>query len=283
VGKFSYICYNNADKNMSKKIKVIVSGASGKMGRAIIGLIPSYENIVLTGAIEKKGHPLIDQDISAISHALKGVTILDDLRDAIGNADVIIEFSSPEITLKHLEIAASYPDRAFIIGTTGFTQEQEAKIKEYAKKIACVKAPNMSTGMNTLFNTIGKIAKVLGEDYDAEIVETHHKAKIDTPSGTAKKLGEVIAQSYGKNYDEIVSLGRKSQGARKKGEIGIHTVRAGSIIGEHRIIFAGGGEHIEITHRAESRDAFAHGALKAAQWITGKKSGLYGMNDVLGI
>jgi 4-hydroxy-tetrahydrodipicolinate reductase len=268
---------------MNKKIKVIVSGAAGKMGVAVIGLIPSYENIVLTGAIEKKGHPLIDQDISCISHKIKGVTILDDLRDAIGNADVVIEFSNPEITLKHLEIAASYPDRAFIIGTTGFTKEQEAKIKEHSKKIACLKAPNMSTGMNLLFNTVGKVAKVLGEDYDAEIIETHHKAKVDAPSGTAKKLGEVIAQSYGKNYDEIVNLGRKSQGARKKGEIGIHAVRAGSIIGEHRVIFAGGGEQIEITHRAESRDAFAHGALKAAEWIIGKKCGLYGMSDVLGL
>lgn len=253
------------------------------MGVAVIGLIPLYENIVLTGAIEKKGHPLIDQDICCLSHKLKGVTILDDLRDAIGNADVIIEFSNPEITLKHLEITASYPDRAFIIGTTGFTKEQEDKIKEYAKKVACLKAPNMSTGMNILFNTVGKVAKVLGEDYDAEIVEIHHKAKIDVPSGTAKKLGEVIAQAYGKNYDEVVNLGRHSPGPKQKGEVGIHSVRAGSIVGEHKVIFAGGGEHIEIIHRAESRDAFAHGALKAAEWIMGKKCGLYGMDDVIGI
>lgn len=253
------------------------------MGRAILRLIPSCENIILTGALEKQGHPLINEDIAVIFPTLKGVTILDDLRDAIGNADVIIEFSNPETTLKHLDITASCPNRAFIIGTTGFTPEQEAKIKEYAKKIACVKAPNMSTGMNILFNAVGKIAKVLGEDYDAEIVETHHKAKVDAPSGTAKKIGEVIARSYGKTYEETANLGRKQKGPRKKGEIGIHALRAGSIVGEHRIIFAGGGEHIEITHRAESRDAFAHGALKAAEWIVGKEPGLYGMNDVLGL
>ena len=268
---------------MSKKIKVVVSGVAGKMGRAIIGLIPSYEDIVLTGALEKQGHPLIDQDIGIISHKLKGITILDDLRDVIGNTDVIIEFSTPEAALKHLEIAASSPTRSFVIGTTGFTQEQEEKIKKYAKQTACLKAPNMSTGMNLLFNTVGKIAKILGEDYDAEIVEIHHKAKVDAPSGTAKKLAEIIAQAYGKSYEELVNLGRKQQGVRQKGEIGIHAVRAGSIVGEHRIIFAGGGEHIEITHRAESRDAFAHGALKAAQWIAGKKAGLYGMADVLGL
>ncbi|MDD5455232.1 MAG: 4-hydroxy-tetrahydrodipicolinate reductase [Candidatus Ratteibacteria bacterium] len=268
---------------MSNKIKVIVSGAAGKMGVAVIGLIPLYKNIVLTGAIEKKGHPLIDQDISSVSHKLKGVTILDDLRDAIGNSDIIIEFTSPETTLKHLEIAESYPGRAFVIGVTGFTKEQEAKIKEYAKKIACIKAPNMSTGMNLLFNIVGKVAKVLGEDYDAEIVEIHHKAKVDVPSGTAKRLAEVIVQAYGENYEDIVNFGRKSPGPRPKGEIGIHAVRAGSVIGEHKVIFAGGGEHIEITHRAESRDAFAHGALKAAQWVAGRKPGLYGMNDVLGL
>lgn len=268
---------------MNKNIKVIVSGVAGKMGVAIIGLIPLYENLVLTGAIEKQGHPLIDQDISTVSPKLKSVTILDDLRDVIGNADVIIEFSTPEITLKHLEITASYPDRAFIIGTTGFTKEQEAKIKEYAKKIICIKAPNMSTGMNLLFNTVGKVAKVLGEDYDTEIVEIHHKAKVDVPSGTAKKLGEVIAQAHGKSYDEIVNLGRKTPGPKQKGEVGMHSVRAGSIIGEHKVIFAGGGEHIEIVHRAESRDAFAHGALKAAQWVIGKNPGLYSMEDVLGL
>ncbi len=268
---------------MSKNIKVIVSGAAGKMGVAVIGLIPLYKNIVLTGAIEKQGHPLIDQDISSISHKIKGVTILDDLRDAIGNADIIIEFSNPEITLKHMEIAESYPNRAFVIGTTGFTKDQEVKIKGYSKKIACVKAPNMSTGMNLLFDIVGKVAKILGEDYDAEIVEIHHKAKVDAPSGTAKKLAEAIAQAYGKNYEDIVNFGRKSPGPRPKGEIGIHAVRAGSVIGEHKVIFAGGGEHIEITHRAESRDAFAHGALKAAEWVTGRKPGLYGMNDILGL
>ena len=268
---------------MNKNIKVIVSGVAGKMGVAIIGLIPLYENLVLSGAIEKQGHPLIDQDISTVSPKLKTVTILDDLRDVIGNADVIIEFSTPETTLKHLEIAEVYPDKAFIIGTTGFTKEQEIKIKEYAKKIACIKAPNMSAGMNIIFNTVGKVAKVLGEDYDAEIVEIHHKAKVDVPSGTAKKLGEVIAQAYGKSYDEIINLGRKSPGPKQKGEVGMHSVRAGSIIGEHKVIFAGGGEHIEIIHRAESRDALAHGALKAAQWVVGRKAGLYSMEDVLGL
>ncbi len=266
---------------MDKKIKVAVSGAAGKMGMAIIRLIPLYENIVLTGTIEKKGHPLINQDICILSQKLSGVTILDDLRNVIDNADVVIEFSSPETTIKHLEITSSYPDKAFIIGTTGFTKEQKNKIKEYAKKIPCLEAPNMSMGMNVLFNAVGKIAQALDEDYDAEIVEIHHKAKIDVPSGTARKLAEVIAQAYNKNYDEIINVGRHTPGLKQKGEVGIHSVRAGNIIGEHKVIFAGSGEHIEIVHRAESRDAFAHGALKAAQWIAGKKCGFYGMNDVL--
>jgi 4-hydroxy-tetrahydrodipicolinate reductase len=251
---------------MAKQIKAIVSGVAGRMGKAVIGLIPLYKDIVLTGALEKKEHPLIGKDISSITPKIKGVTILGDLRDVIANADVIIEFSSPEASMKHLDIAASYPNKSFIVGTTGFTKQQEEKIKGYAKKIACLKAPNMSTGMNLLFDVVGKIAEVLGEDYDAEIVEIHHKAKVDAPSGTAKKLGEAIAKAYGKSYDKI----------------GIHALRVGSIVGEHRVIFAGGGEHIEITHRAESRDAFAHGALKAAQWIVGKKPGLYGMADMLG-
>jgi 4-hydroxy-tetrahydrodipicolinate reductase len=268
---------------MTEQIKIIVSGVAGRMGKAVIGLIPSYENIVLTGAIEKKGHILTGKDISAITQTLKGVTIIDDLRDDIANGDVVIEFSSPEATLKNLEIASSYPNKSFVIGTTGFTKEQEAKIKEYSNKIACLKAPNMSTGMNLLFNAVGKIAKVLGKDYDIEIVEAHHKNKVDAPSGTAKKLGEAIAEARGRNYNEVVNLGRKDSGARQKGEIGIHSVRAGGIVGEHRVIFAGDGEHIEIIHRAESRDAFAHGALKAAQWIYGKKPGLYGMEDVLGL
>lgn len=268
---------------MAKQTKIIVSGVAGRMGKAIIGLIPLYKDIVLTGALEKKEHPLIGQDISSITSKIKGVTILGDLRDAIGNADVIIEFSFPTATLKHLEIATSYSNKSFVIGTTGFTKQQEEKIKEYAKKIACLKAPNMSTGMNLLFNVVGRIAKVLGENYDTEIVEIHHKAKVDAPSGTAKKLGEAIAKAYCKSYDKIVNFGRERQGPRQKGEIGVHAVRAGSIVGEHRIIFAGGGEHIEITHRAESRDAFAHGALKASQWISGKKPGLYGMEDVLGL
>ena len=146
---------------MTAQIKTIVSGVAGRVGKAVVGLIPSYENIVLTGALEKQGNPLIGADISVVTPQLKGVTILGDLRDVIGNADVIIEFSSPEATLKHLEAAAAYPNKAFVVGTTGFNKEQEEKIKACAGKIACLKAPNMSTGMNLLFDIVGKIAKAL--------------------------------------------------------------------------------------------------------------------------
>ncbi|HIE43852.1 MAG TPA: 4-hydroxy-tetrahydrodipicolinate reductase [Candidatus Omnitrophica bacterium] len=269
---------------MNREIKVIVSGAAGRMGKAIIDLIPSYKNIVLTGALEKEAHPLIGEDINTVSSGVKGVRIIAQLAEIVKDTDVLIEFSIPQATLDHMEIISSYSNKAMVIGTTGFTVKEEEKIKEFSKNIACLKAPNMSTGMNLLFNIVGRIAKVLGEDYDAEIVEAHHNRKVDAPSGTAKRLAEEIASAYDKDLEKIAIFGRKGKaGPRVKGEIGIHAVRAGGIVGEHRTIFAGGGEQIEIIHRAESRDAFAHGALRATQWIAGKKPGLYRMNDILGL
>jgi len=264
------------------QMRVIVSGTAGRMGKAILEVMSSSEQVVLAGALESPNHPAIGKDVNEIS-AAKGVKISSDLEKIIQEGDVIIEFSSPEATMKHLEIASRH-HKAMVVGTTGFTAEQEGKVKELTKNFPCVKAPNMSLGMNLMFNLVSKMAQVLGRDCDVEIVETHHHFKKDAPSGTAKKLATNIAAARGQDLNKVAVYGRKGEvGERAKGEIGVHAVRAGSVVGEHTVLFALEGERIELTNRMESRTGYARGALKAALWLSGQPNGLYSMQNVLGL
>jgi 4-hydroxy-tetrahydrodipicolinate reductase len=260
-------------------IKVIVAGAGGKMGQLIINLALNDKSIELVGALEAKGHPMIDKDIVIDNFKLK---VTDDLTGIINKADVVIDFTNPAATLGHLEIIARAKKRA-IIGATGLNDKEVASLRQITKDIACVFSPNMSIGVNLLFKLAEETARVLG-NYDVEIVEAHHNLKKDAPSGTAAMIARIIAKTMGRDLEKDGVYGRQGIiGARKKNEIGIHSVRAGDIVGDHTVIFAGTGERLELVHRAHSRETFAQGALTAAKWIIDQPKGLYDMQDVLGL
>jgi 4-hydroxy-tetrahydrodipicolinate reductase len=254
------------------------------MGSRIIALSRESKELELVGAIESKTNSKLGMDAGMVAGVGEmKVKIIDDLEKVITNTDVVVNFTTPEATLEHLEIVKNNK-KSIVIGTTGFNNEQIATIQKIAKEIPIVLSPNMSVGVNLLFKILKDIARVLGDDYDIEIIEAHHRMKKDAPSGTAIKMAKVIAESLGRNFDEIAVYARKGIiGERTKKEIGIQTVRAGDIVGEHTVLFGGLGERIEITHKASSRDTFARGALKAAIWLHGKTPGLYDMGDVLGI
>lgn len=265
-------------------INVTVAGAAGRMGCRIASLCIEHPEINLVGAFERKGHEHVGKDIGDLTGKGKtGITITDGLPYSIERADVVIEFTSAASTIENLRIAAGH-GKAMVIGTTGLTRDELDEVKSLARSIPCVMAPNMSVGVNLLFRVLGDIARVLGDDYDIEIVEAHHRMKKDAPSGTALRMAQVIAESLGRNLDEVGVYSRKGLiGERGRKEIGIQTVRAGDIVGEHTVMFAATGERIEITHRASNRDTFAKGAIRAALWVHGKKPGLYDMHDVLGL
>jgi 4-hydroxy-tetrahydrodipicolinate reductase len=267
-------------------IKAVVTGAAGRMGSRIINVLTSSEGIRLAGAVERKGHPLLKQDAfgpAGLPASTVLVLISDDLHGALKTGDVLIDFTHPESSLEHVKACAEL-HKPIVIGTTGFTKEQLDQIGKYAQTIPCVLSPNMSIGVNLAFKVLAEVAKTLGDDYDIEIVEAHHRMKKDAPSGTAMKMAQVVAQAVNRNLDEVGVYARKGMiGERSKKEIGIQTLRAGDIVGEHTVMFAGKGERIEITHRAHSRDTFAAGAVRAAKWIVGKKPGMYDMQDVLGL
>ncbi|HUJ17061.1 MAG TPA: 4-hydroxy-tetrahydrodipicolinate reductase [Nitrospirota bacterium] len=265
-------------------IKAVVTGVAGRMGSRIVNVLSTSEGIMLGGALERKGQPLIGQDAGGPAGIpATGVKITDDLAAALRAGDVLIDFTSPEASLLHLKTCAEQ-GRAAVIGSTGFTKEHLAEVHAYVQKVPCVLSPNMSIGVNLCFKVLAEIAKTIGDDYDMEIVEAHHRMKKDAPSGTAMKMAQVIAQAVNRNLDEVGVYARKGMiGERTKKEIGIQTLRGGDIVGEHTVLFAGKGERIEITHRAHSRDTFAAGAVRAAKWVVGKKPGLYDMMDVLGL
>ena len=261
---------------------VIIHGAAGKMGQRLIRLALQTKGFRLAGAIEKKGHPLLGQEISQVMGIGKTSFLFASESDlTLDGGEVLIDFSTPEGTLKAIDVASKY-HLPLVIGTTGFSKNQTERIKKFSKKIPCVMAPNMSVGVNVMFKILKDMAKILGKDYDIEIVETHHRHKKDAPSGTAMKMAQIAAETLHRDLSKVATYGRHGLiGERKDKEIGIHSIRAGDIIGEHTGLFAGMGESLEITHRAYSRDNFARGALEAAKWITKKKSGLYDMLDVL--
>ena len=265
-------------------LNMIVSGASGRMGSRIITLSQDLDDLKLVGALEKSDHKNSGKDIGeVIGLGAMGVTITDNIEEISDKANVLIDFSSPSATVKCLKSLSDKPIPV-VIGTTGFSKEETEYIKLYAQNTPCVFAPNMSVGVNLLLKVLSDIAKVTGDDYDVEIIETHHRLKKDAPSGTAMKMAQVIAASLNRNLEDTAVYARHGLiGERSAKEIGIQTVRAGDIVGEHTVLFGGLGERIEITHKASSRDTFARGALKAAQWVHKQTPGLYDMQDVLGL
>ncbi len=265
-------------------LKIAVSGSSGRMGNRIIALSQESEELTLSGALEHKGHGDEGKDIGEVIGIGKiGVIVSSDIQDVTADADVIIDFSSPSGTIHALKLISDKPV-PFVIGTTGFSKDEIEYIRLYAQKTPCVFAPNMSVGVNILLKVLDDIARVTGDDYDVEIVEAHHRLKKDAPSGTAMKMAQVLAAALGRNLDDTAVFERHGLiGERTKKEIGIQTIRAGDIVGEHTVLFGGLGERIEITHKASSRDTFARGALRAALWLRKQTPGLYDMQDVLGL
>lgn len=265
-------------------IKVIVAGAAGRMGCRLVALVKDSTALALAGAIEHKGHHALGEDAGEIAGSGRtGVSITDDLSALLDRGEVVIDFSAPEATLNHLRIVAQHR-RAMVIGTTGFSAAEMEELKTLARQVPCVCSPNMSVGVNLMYKVIGEMARTLGDEYDIEVIEAHHRLKKDAPSGTALKIAEVLARAVNRDLNQVGVYARKGLiGERKKGEIGIQSIRAGDIVGDHTILFGGMGERIEVTHRASSRDTFARGALRAARWVVRQPTGLYDMMDVLGL
>jgi 4-hydroxy-tetrahydrodipicolinate reductase len=265
-------------------INVIVAGAAGRMGSRLIALIKESTALTLAGALEGKGHSALAADAGEAAGVGKmGVPVTDDLPALLKRGEVVIDFSAPEATLAHLR-AVAQQKRAMVIGTTGFNAVQLEELKSLARQVPCVCSPNMSVGVNLIYKVIGEMARTLGEEYDIEVIEAHHRLKKDAPSGTALKIAEVLAQAVNRDLDQVGVYARKGLvGERKKQEIGIQTIRAGDIVGDHTVLFGGMGERIEVTHRASNRDTFARGALRAARWVVKQPPGLYDMMDVLNL
>jgi len=265
-------------------IKTIVTGAAGRMGGRILSLAAADTGIKIVAALEQKEHPLLGKDVG--EHLGLGridVVIEDNLASCIEQGDVIIDFTYHEASMRHLETAVD-KGCAIVIGSTGFTPPEMERISDIAGRTRCVMAPNMSVGVNVMLKVLEDVAGILGDEYDVEIVEAHHHLKKDAPSGTAVKMAQVIANKLKRNLEEVGVYVRKGMvGERTKQEIGIQTLRAGDIVGEHTVLFGGIGERLEFIHRANSRDNFAKGAIRAAKWIVGQPNGLYDMQDVLGL
>ena len=269
---------------MASATKLIITGAAGRMGNRLVSLSQESPHFSLVGATEGKGHPAIGRDIGEVAGCgAVGVSLTEDLAAILPSADVVIDFTAPAATLHHLEQVV-HESRAIVIGTTGFSPEELAKLRALACSIPCVCAPNMSVGINVLLEVVGKVAQTLGEDFDIEVIEAHHHQKKDAPSGTALKLAEALAAAMERDLKKVGVFARHGMiGERKPGEIGMQTIRAGDIVGDHTILFGGLGERIEITHRAHNRDPFVRGALRAAEWVRSQPPGLYTMADVLGL
>ena len=265
-------------------IKVAVTGAAGRMGGRIITLITEAEGLEVAGAIEMAGHARLGDDAGYVAGCGDlGVAITDSLEQALASADVLIDFTWPEVTIGNAEVCARL-GKAMVVGTTGLNPEQREVIKRVAESSPVVFAPNMSVGVNVCFKLLKDMAKTLGEGFDVEIVELHHNKKKDSPSGTAVRMGEIVADALDRNYNDVANYHREGMcGERSQEEIGMQTVRGGDIVGEHTVYFIGMGERIELTHRAMSRDMFARGAVRAAGWLAEKPVGLYDMQDVLGL
>ena len=263
-------------------VRVVVCGACGRMGRRIVACASRDEGMEVVGAVESVGNPCLGGDAGEIAGSGKcGVEVTADLAAVADKCDVIVDFSQHAASSRHAAIAAG-KGKPIVIGTTGMGEDELGEIRKAAGEVACLVAPNMSVGINLLFRIVGEVARSLGEEYDVEIIETHHRFKKDAPSGTAKRLAESVAKALEGDLDKNAVYGRRGEtGERPRGQIGIHAVRQGDIVGEHLVSFACLGERIELAHKAHSRDTFALGALRAAKWIVRRPPGLYGMEDVL--
>ena len=263
-------------------VKVTINGACGRMGRLIIQGVTQQDGVKLVGAIEFPQHPEISNDAGVVAGIGEiGVPISAKLSDVITESDVIIEFSKPEATLQHLRQVVE-ADKAMVIATTGFSNDELDEVKELATKIRCVMAPNMSLGVNVMIRALELIAKSLGDDYDIEIIEAHHNHKADSPSGTALRLAETVANALERDLDEVGVYGRHGIiGPRPEKQIGIHAIRGGDIAGDHTVMFATQGEQLSIVHRAHSPEAFAKGAIRAAKWVVNAPRGLHDVSEVL--
>lgn len=267
---------------MTQKIAIV--GASGRMGRILLQAVLDAEQAEIAAASERPEHNLLGHNLSLLDAAFpKAINIIDDLETVVDSFDVIVDFSVPAATLKNVALCVAN-NKTLVIGTTGFTEEQKQIINDAAKQIPIVFAPNYSVGVTLCLNLLKQAASVLGDDYDVEVIEAHHRHKVDAPSGTAIKMGEVVADALGRNLDECAVYGRQGiTGERKSKTIGFETIRAGDIVGDHTVMFAGIGERVEITHKASSRMTFAKGAIRAAIWLKNQPNGLYDMQDVLGL
>lgn len=263
--------------------QIAIAGSSGRMGRALIEAVAQSGDFRLKAALEAPGSPALGKDAGEQIGAPCGVLISADIERALPGCDVLVDFTRPEGTLVHLDLCRKAGIR-MVIGTTGFNPEQKQRIADAAKTIAVVMAPNMSVGVNLTFKLAELAARVLNEGYDIEIIDAHHRHKVDAPSGTALRMGEVIAAALGRDLAKDAVYGREGvTGERKASTIGFATIRGGDIVGDHTALFAGTGERVEITHKAASRATFALGALRAARYLAGRKSGLFDMQDVLGL
>ncbi|MGJ8619963.1 MAG: 4-hydroxy-tetrahydrodipicolinate reductase [Methylophilaceae bacterium] len=264
------------------KTKVVITGVSGRMGIALLEGIFADDALILHAAIDRAGSEMIGQDAGAQFGSETGVKVTSDIVSALQGADVLIDFTRPEAAIQYL-IACEQAGVKMIIGTTGFTEQQKIEIEQASQTTAIVFAPNMSVGVTLLINLVEQAAKVLNEGYDIEVVEMHHRHKVDAPSGTALRLGEAAAQGLGQDLKDCAVYAREGvTGEREAGKIGFATLRGGDVVGDHTVIYAGTGERVEITHKASSRATFALGALRAAKFLAQKPSGLFDMQDVLG-
>ncbi|WP_295531844.1 4-hydroxy-tetrahydrodipicolinate reductase [uncultured Pseudacidovorax sp.] len=263
--------------------RIAVAGASGRMGHMLIEAVRAADDCQLAGALDREGSPTLGSDAGAFLGFASGVAVTADLRAGLGGAQVLIDFTRPEGTMAHLAVCRELGVQA-VIGTTGFSDAQKAEIAEIAKDIAIVMAPNMSVGVNVTFKLLEMAAKALSTGYDIEVIEAHHRHKVDAPSGTALKMGEVIADALGRDLKDCAVYAREGvTGERDPSTIGFATIRGGDIVGDHTVLFAGTGERIEISHKSSSRAGYAQGSLRAVRFLAGQKAGLFDMFDVLGL
>lgn len=266
-----------------RRLRIGVAGAAGRMGRALIGATAASPDLELVVAIEAAASPLVGSDAGAVAGTGASGVRIEAGTGRIGELDVLVDFTRPGPTLEHLAACREAGVRA-VVGTTGFSDEERQRIAAIGADIAMVLSPNMSVGVNVAYRLIDLAARVLGDDVDVEVIEAHHRHKVDAPSGTAVRIGEVLARALGRDLAECAVYGREGHtGERPRRQIGFETIRGGDIVGEHTVLFAGTGERLEVTHRASSRDNFAYGALRAARWVMGRPNGVFDMQDVLGL
>lgn len=268
---------------MTQNIRFAIAGASGRMGKTLIEAVLNHPEAELAGAFDLAGSPNLGRDAGDFMGQTTGVVTTSDIEAALENADVMIDFTRPEGTLKHLEVCARKGVKA-VIGTTGFNPQELEALEGFSNKIAMVWSPNMAVGVNATFKLLEVAAKILAEGYDIEVIEAHHNKKVDAPSGTALRMGEVIAAQLGISLADKGVFAREGiTGEREQGTIGFSTIRGGDIVGDHTVLFAGTGERIEITHKSSSRMTYAQGSIRASKFLMSKESGLFDMQDVLGL